>query len=172
MPVCTAAICHFFPLIFYQHIHNLIGQADKQIRFIYFRVKFPQIDFFHGEIAISSWYKIIPRVLWSGKPFDYGFALLNYEIYPDYAADGYMPSFGLAYTYADFGMVFILISGFFVGFWRKFFYDMFYNSNRNGISYVAYLLPIDVVLMVLLFICHWIGNIKFVFKLNKQSCDS
>ena len=57
MPVCTAAICHFFSLIFYQHIYNLIGQADKQIRFIYFRVKFPQIDFFHGNppISIFEW---------------------------------------------------------------------------------------------------------------------
>ena len=38
-------------------LHNLIGQADKQIRFIYFRVKFPQIDFFHGNppISIFEW---------------------------------------------------------------------------------------------------------------------
>lgn len=67
-----------------------------------------KIEYFYGEISLSSWYKIIPRFLWESKPKDFGFALLNYRIYPDYSADGYMPSFGLAYTFADFGFISII----------------------------------------------------------------
>ncbi len=91
-----------------------------------------QMDYYNGQIYISSWYKLIPRLFWPDKPVDYGFALLNYKIYPEYSAEGYMPSFGLGYAYADLGFCAVALDGFLTGFSRNFFYSIFKRSNKNN----------------------------------------
>lgn len=108
-----------------------------------------KIDYFYGEISLSSWYKIIPRFIWEAKPKDFGFALLNYKIYPDYSAGGYMPSFGLAYTFADFGFLSIIFSGLFSGFLKNYFYNIFNRSSKNVVTFLLYILEINVILVVL-----------------------
>lgn len=119
-----------------------------------------KIDFFCGEISLSSWYKIIPRFFWEDKPKDFGFALLNYKIYPEYAADGYMPSFGLAYTFADFGFLSIISSGIFAGMLKNYFYSLFYKYSKGVVTCFLYLMDINIVLIIL-FTCYYIiSNIQ------------
>lgn len=108
-----------------------------------------KIEYFYGEISLSSWYKIIPRFLWESKPKDFGFALLNYRIYPDYSADGYMPSFGLAYTFADFGFISIIFSGLSSGFFKNYFYDIFKGSSKSVVAFLLYIVEINIILVVL-----------------------
>lgn len=89
-----------------------------------------KIDYFYGEIFLSSYYIIIPRLIWPDKPKDFGFALLNYKIYPTYSADGYMPSFGLAYTFADFGYFSLILAGLSVGFFKNLWYREFIYNKK------------------------------------------
>ena len=119
-----------------------------------------KIEYFYGEISLSSWYKIIPRFLWEEKPKDFGFALLNYKIYPDYSANGYMPSFGLAYTFADFGYLSIIISGFLTGFLKNYFYNVYKYSSKNIVAFLLYIFDINIVLISLFFLYYSISCIK------------
>lgn len=164
--------CVFIGLIFYHYSQSL--NVDNRNVFenalSYFDVYRQQslaldmfqegkLDYFHGEISLSSLYKVIPRFIWENKPKDYGFALLNYKIYPDYSANGYMPSFGLAYTYADFGFISIVLSGFFVGFMKNYFHTIFYKNSKNVVSFLLYILDINIVLIVLFTSYYLISNI-------------
>lgn len=119
-----------------------------------------KINYFHGDISLSSWYKIIPRFLWADKPKDFGFALLNYKIYPEYAANGYMPSFGLAYTFADFGFFSIIISGLLVGFAKNYFYNIFYRTSKNVVAFLLYALDIDIILIIMFIFYYFISKIS------------
>ena len=83
-----------------------------------------EMEYYHGELYFSSYIKFIPRILWEGKPKQYGFALLNYAILPEQAAAGYMPSFGLGVLFADFGFISIVATGIMIGFIRNFFYRL------------------------------------------------
>jgi len=109
-------------------------------------------SFYKGEIYFSSLYKYIPRIIWEGKPYNYGFAILNYEFFPEWAKAGYTPSFGLGTSFADFGLVSIIIFGFVAGFIRNFFYRSFLKSNKNNVSFFLYLYTFDVVMLLILFI--------------------
>lgn len=119
-----------------------------------------KIDYFYGEISLSSWYKNIPRLIWEGKPKDFGFALLNYKIYPEYSADGYMPSFGLAYTFADFGFLSIIFSGLIAGFFKNYFYSIFKKDSKNVTSFLLYILEINIVLILLFSLYYLISSIS------------
>lgn len=98
----------------------------------------PRSDFYHGEIYVSSFYKYIPRILWSDKPVAFGFAILNYDYLPDEAAMNYMPSFGLGTLYADFGFISVMLLGFLAGFFRKYTYQIFIRSEKNNASLLLY----------------------------------
>lgn len=119
-----------------------------------------KIDYYYGEISLSSWYKIIPRFVWEDKPKDFGFALLNYKIYPDFSAGGYMPSFGLAYTFADFGFISIIVSGLFAGFCKNYFYKIFYLSSKNVVACLLYLLEVNIVVVILFSIYYLFSSIS------------
>lgn len=119
-----------------------------------------KIDYFYGEISLSSWYKIIPRFIWENKPKDFGFALLNYKVYPEFSAAGYMPSLGLAYTFADFGFFSIAISGLFIGFFKNYFYDIFYRSSKNIVAFLLYVFDINVILVILFSIYYLISSLS------------
>lgn len=119
-----------------------------------------KIDYFYGRISFSSYYSMIPRLLWPDKPKDFGFALLNYKIYPEYSADGYMPSFGLAYIFADFGYISILFNGLFTGFLKNLWYFNFKRNGKNIPSLLLYVLSIDIVVSVILFIAYFISSLK------------
>ena len=90
-----------------------------------------KMDYYYGEIYGSSFLKYIPRILWSEKPHAFGFAILNYDIFPELAAKGHMPSFGLGSMFADFGFFGLAGFGFIAGFVRKFLYNCFLKSKNN-----------------------------------------
>jgi len=119
-----------------------------------------KLEYYHGEIAVSSYYKIIPRIIWPNKPKDYGFALLNYKIYPQYSADGYMPSFGLAYTFADFGWLSIILSGVLTGFMQNMWYKEFLRNKKNIPSFIIYMLSLDIVISLLLGMFYLLSNLR------------
>jgi len=102
------------------------------------------IDYFHGEIYASSYLKYIPRIIWEGKPKAFGFAILNYAIFPEKAAKGYMPSFGLGTAFADFGFISIVLIGVMGGFIRNFFYRLFAKSKSN-LSFFLFIFPFSFV---------------------------
>ena len=95
-------------------------------------------DFYYGKIFLTSYYKFIPRFLWETKPYAYGFAILNWDLFPEYAAANYMPSFGLGSLYADFGFFGVFFFGILSGFFRKYCYQIFLKSNKNSISTLLY----------------------------------
>ena len=40
------------------------------------------LEYYYGKIYFSSYLKFIPRILWEDKPKEFGFAILNYAIFP------------------------------------------------------------------------------------------
>jgi hypothetical protein len=108
-------------------------------------------DFYHGQIYLTSFYRYIPRIIWEGKTYVYGMAILNYEFFPAWAKIGYMPAFGLATLFADFGFLSIILSGFFIGFIRNCVYKIFRLSGRNNVSFLLYFYTFDVVMMLIMF---------------------
>lgn len=119
-----------------------------------------ELEYFHGDISLSSWYKIIPRFLWENKPKDYGFALLNYAIYPEYAASGWMPSFGLAYTFADFGFFSIISSGLIAGLTKNYLYKLFKKNNKSTATFLLYMFSIDIITFLLFTLLYFISSLK------------
>ena len=118
------------------------------------------IDYYYGELYFSSFYKIIPRFLWQDKPKDFGFALLNYKIYPEYSADGYMPSFGLAYTFADFGFFSIIFMGILGGLFKNLWYKEFLHNHKNIPSFIIYILDLDIVTYFIITIGYLLSYLK------------
>lgn len=108
--------------------------------------------YYNGEIYTSSFYKYIPRIIWEGKPYNYGFAILNYEFFPEWAKVGYMPSFGLGTSFADFGFFSIALGGFLAGFLRNYVFNIFLKNNKNNVSFFLYFYVFDVVMLIILFI--------------------
>lgn len=103
-----------------------------------------EVDYFYGEIYFSSYLKFIPRILWEGKPKAFGFAILNYAIFPDEASKGYMPSFGLGTAFADFGFLSIIFIGMTNGFLRNFFYRIF-RKSKNNLSFFLFVFPFSII---------------------------
>jgi hypothetical protein len=167
-----------FVLLLFYHFSQTLQNQNKNIfdtALSYFDVYRQQtmalelfvsgkMDYYYGEIALSSWYKVIPRFIWESKPKDFGFALLNYAIYPEFSSDGYMPSFGLAYSFADFGFASIIFSGFFAGMLKNYFYRMFYNSKKDVVPFLLYILDFNIVLCTLFFIFLFIIFLAFQSK--------
>lgn len=119
-----------------------------------------KIPYFYGKIYVSSYYTVIPRLIWPDKPKDFGFALLNYKIYPAYSADGYMPSFGLGYVFADFGYFSLILAGLLAGFFKNLWYREFLYNKKNIPSFLIYALSLDIVMYVIFFIAYAISSLR------------
>lgn len=73
-----------------------------------------EVDLFHGEVAISSLWAYVPRVIWPDKPMVYGILHVNEIFYPNLASMSHTPAFGGAVEqHADFGLLGVIIFGFF-----------------------------------------------------------
>lgn len=125
----------------------------------------PRQDYYWGEIYFSSFYKYIPRILWSDKPVEFGFAVLNYDFLPDEAAQNYMPSFGLGTLYADFGFVSVILLGFLAGFFRQYTYQIFIRSGKNNASLLLYYFGITPLTFIYIGLQYLIS---LLFKPNKN----
>ncbi len=93
-----------------------------------------KFDFFYGKIYATNFYKYIPRIIFSDKPYVYGSVLLN-EIYtPGMAELGHTPEFaGQASYFADFGILGVLMFNlldlnFLV---KSFFYILILKNAKN-----------------------------------------
>lgn len=61
------------------------------------------LNFYYGEIFLSSFWFFVPRAVFPEKPYEYGATFLLGEFFPGMAATGATPSFGFATLFADFG---------------------------------------------------------------------
>jgi len=72
-----------------------------------------EIDLFHGEVVMSSLWAYVPRAIWPDKPVVYGILHINELFYPGLAEIS-TPAFGGAVEqHADFGVLGVVIFGFF-----------------------------------------------------------
>jgi hypothetical protein len=124
-----------------------------------------EMEYYHGELYFSSYLKFIPRILWEGKPKQFGFAILNYAILPEQAAAGYMPSFGLGTLFADFGFFGVVFFGVMAGFIRNFFYRLL-RTSKNNISFFLYIFPLTFVTNI--FLIFYLG-LDYVLRKTKKS---
>jgi hypothetical protein len=124
-------------------------------------------DFYYGKIFFTSFYKFIPRIIWESKPYAYGFAILNWDIFPEFAAANYMPSFGLGSIYADFGFVGVFFFGIINGFFRKYSYQVFLKSNKNSISTILYYFGLSILTVGYLFVEFYIASFLTKTKTTK-----
>lgn len=127
----------------------------KNQSFIVGRLLEGKMDYYYGEIYFSSYLKFIPRFLWADKPKEFGFAILNYDIFPVEAARGYMPSFGLGSLFADFGFFSILIWGVVSGFVRNYLYRTF-KKSRNNFTFFLYVFSLTFITNVFLILYLWL----------------
>lgn len=107
---------------------------------------------YYGEIGFSSYYKFIPRFFWENKPYNYGFAILNYDFLPEFAAANYMPSFGLGTLFADFGIYSVIFGGLLAGFLRRYCYSIFKQSGYNNTSFILYFFSVSILTFQYIFI--------------------
>jgi hypothetical protein len=69
-----------------------------------------QIDLFHGEIFLTSFWSLLPRSYFPNKPYVYGFLLVNEIFFPGAAERTYTPAFGGPMTaFADFGILGVIL---------------------------------------------------------------
>lgn len=136
----------------YNMSQHLVSYFDIYRNQSYVINKFIEGDFeyYHGQIYFSSYLKFIPRIFWEDKPKAFGSAILNYAIFPQSAASGYMPSFGLGALFADFGFYSIVFVGFFTGFVKNFFYRIF-RTSKNNLSFFLFIFPFGMVTNIFLF---------------------
>lgn len=73
-----------------------------------------EVALFNGEVTLSSMWAYVPRALWPEKPITYGILHVNEIFYPNLAVMSHTPAFGGAVEqHADFGVVGVVIFGFF-----------------------------------------------------------
>lgn len=73
-----------------------------------------EVPLFNGEVILSSLWAYVPRALWPEKPIIYGILHVNEIFYPNLAVMTHTPAFGGAVEqHADFGVVGVVIFGFF-----------------------------------------------------------
>lgn len=72
-----------------------------------------QLPLFHGQIFLTSFWRIVPRALYPDKPYAYGISLINEIFYPGEAAKGFTPAFASVPYFADFGWIGVVLSGLF-----------------------------------------------------------
>lgn len=76
-----------------------------------------EIPLYFGEISLSSLWSYVPRGFWPEKPYVYGITIINEIFFPGAAEMTNTPAFGGAVEqYADFGVVGVVLFGFFGSF--------------------------------------------------------
>lgn len=74
------------------------------------------VQLYLGEISLTSFWSYVPRALWPDKPVVYGVLIINELFYPGAAELTNTPAFGGAVEqFADFGVIGVLLLGFFSG---------------------------------------------------------
>jgi oligosaccharide repeat unit polymerase len=82
-----------------------------------------------GTLLGDLWF-YVPRFLYRAKPFAYGSALIMDHFNPGMAELGGTPGvLSWAGSYLDFGVIGVILQGFFVGFTLKAGYELFLGSN-------------------------------------------
>ena len=73
-----------------------------------------RIGLFWGEVWTTSWWGVLPRSIFSEKPFVYGTINIVEHFYPGAATAGHTPAFGGAVNaFADFGVIGVILGALF-----------------------------------------------------------
>lgn len=94
----------FFGNVDISLIKQLSSSFDYYYNFNYFIKTYP-LGFASGDIFLTSFYKFIPRIIWTSKPEVYGFLLIHSKIYYTEMVYNFYPSVFEEYAkyLADFG---------------------------------------------------------------------
>lgn len=69
-----------------------------------------QVPLFHGQVLLSGLWALVPRGLYSNKPYVYGNLLVNEIFYPGAAEQTNTPAFATVDTFSDFGWPQVIVS--------------------------------------------------------------
>lgn len=111
---------------------QLSSSFDYYYNFNYFIKTYP-LGLASGDIFFTSFYKFIPRIIWTSKPEVYGFLLIHSKIYYTEMANNFYPSVFEEYAeyLADFGWylgwLIIVIK-------KTFWYCVFFLKNMSIIN--------------------------------------
>lgn len=72
-----------------------------------------QVPLFHGEVALTRLWALVPRGLYPNKPYVYGPILVDEIFYPGGAENTNTPAFATVDYFSDFGWLQVFVSGLF-----------------------------------------------------------
>lgn len=65
---------------------------------------------YHGQVALTSLWSLVPRSLYPGKPYVYGNILVDEHFFPGAAAQTSTPAFATVEYFSDFGWLQVVVS--------------------------------------------------------------
>lgn len=142
--IIFGAIIHVLTYNFQNGIKSVIQYFDyyHNLSYLVESLQTGKLNFFYGKLTFTSFYKIIPRIIWETKPHVYGFLFIHQKLFPYYFSIGVFPSFfeEIAVPYADFGILGVFFFGFIKGFILRqiFFFAKNYNFPVIFILFIVY----------------------------------
>jgi hypothetical protein len=136
----------------------------------YFEAYFKkQIDLFHGEIFLTSFWGLLPRLYFPNKPYVYGFLLVNEFFFPGAAERTHTPAFGGPMTaFADFGILAVILYAIFnvrTILTTLCYYLLFARYNISQIKYNVLLLVIFLYTIAPSFLDYFSFPITMIFMI-------
>lgn len=105
-----------------------------------FLENFKLFNFHYGYATISDLWFYLPRAIFPNKPFEYGITLIHKQLFPDSAELGHTPGvLNWALSYLDFGIIGVIMAGFFTGLIRTLFFNYYILKKRRS-SLIIFLL--------------------------------
>jgi hypothetical protein len=130
--------------LFIQLLQNTANNFLDTIKyFIYFNSTarflsvFDQVGFQYGTAYISQFWEMVPRSLYSDKPYVYGQYIIHETLDPGQLKKGRAVGI-LKWTryYLDFGVLGVILTGFITGIFNKAFFHYFLQNKENPFAFM------------------------------------
>jgi hypothetical protein len=101
-----------------------------------FLSRFDEFGLQYGKAFISSFWVLIPRFIYSDKPYEYGVSLVHQKLFPGLAEQGHTDGI-LEWTlfYLDFGICGVFFSALFIGIFHKIIYEYFLTHKNEFFAF-------------------------------------
>jgi oligosaccharide repeat unit polymerase len=134
-------------LLFFVYLLILITGGGNLLEgltyFEYFNVttlflsRFDEFGFYYGRVLITSLWGLVPRSIFSDKPYEYGPSLVHQVLFPGTTEVGITAGYiGWTPTYLDFGTIGVFITGILTGLFQKVSYEYYLINRSNFIAFV------------------------------------
>lgn len=146
--VCgLAGIILFVGLLFFQGSYSdWVGVASYFENFqitAQFLSRFKEFGYQYGKAWLSSFWFYVPRVLYPGKPLEYGAILIQKQLLPGAYEAGYAPGFlTWSLSYLDYGWVGVFVAGWLKGAIECAAYEHFLD-HRNSLFAFALMMQVS-----------------------------